>query len=144
MLFWPPASVQTMCVSLGSQKNRTWGKGLCARTLFRSMVPGSRSKKAGNGGGRVNTRVLSQRSHWTLDVLVSTFQDATQTTATQERLLEEGSGKEVSVGPCLPLVKVWPHWVLTPLHIHAVYAPRETHSILCLNSNRGRKQEQQQ
>lgn len=51
-----------ICLSLDSPENRTRGKGLCVRILFRS-VPGSISMEAGNGGERSSMRVCSQSSH---------------------------------------------------------------------------------
>lgn len=66
MLFCPPASVQTMCVSLGYPKNRTWGKGLCARTLFRRMVPGREVRRQETEGGESTRGSFPKEAtgHW--------------------------------------------------------------------------------
>lgn len=74
MLLWPLGSVQTTRVSLDSPQNRTWGKGFHARTLFRSVIQGAEVRRQEVEG---ESQHHFPQKLWTLDLLVSTFQEAT-------------------------------------------------------------------
>lgn len=129
VLFWPLGLVQTTRVSLDSPQNRTWGKGFHARENFIQKCD-----LGAGSGGRESTSFPTEA----LDIgFLGLYLPRGHINHCYSGTSAGGRKQEGSTcWPCPPLTNVWPHWVLTPLYVHAVHMPKQTHSILCFNSNR--------
>lgn len=131
----PGIRSDNMCQS-GFPTKQNLGQRLPCEHFIQKCDPEGRSKKAGSGGGE-STSFPTEA----LDVgSLGLYFPRSHISHCYSGMSAKGRKWEGSTyWPCPPLTNVWSHWVLTPLDIHAVHVPRESHSILCLNSNREKR-----